>query len=78
MAPCEVFLKELPKQFHVNDDEMTPLCNFLTIKKRDVDLLTQEFIDDHDFVQRLISAGMFQKVKKDLEEKELKLKQTKK
>lgn len=78
VAPSEAFLKELPKQFHVNDDEMEPICKFLDVKKRDVDLLTQEFIDDHDFVQRLISAGLFQKVKKELEEKELKLKQTKK
>ena len=80
VVPSEVFLKELPKQFHPvdDDDEIAPICRFLDVKKRNVELLTQEFIDDHDFVQRLINAGLLQKVKKDLEDKESKAKKTQK
>lgn len=48
----EVFLKELPKQFHADDKEVFKLCSFLNIKTRDVELLTiQEIIDDHEFIQ---------------------------
>ncbi|KAK8857352.1 hypothetical protein M9Y10_015756 [Tritrichomonas musculus] len=78
VAPSEIFLKELPQEFHVNDEDTVPLCNFLNIKCRDVELVTQEISDNNDFVQRLIKAGLYEKFKKELEEKEKEMNQNKK
>ena len=70
VSPNEIFLIELPKEFNIDDPAVIPLSDFLNIKKRKVEILTKEYINDHDFVERAKKAGLFEKFLKELETKE--------
>ena len=78
VAPNEVFLCELPEAFRSDEKEVSVLCDFLQIKKRKVEVMTQIYKDDHDFVERLRANGMLQNVEKMLKDKESQNKQSKK
>lgn len=70
VSPNEIFLKELPEQFNIDDPAVPALADFLNIKKRNVELLTNDYIKDHDFVERAKKAGLLEKFIKELETKE--------
>ena len=72
VSPCEIFLVELPKEYSIDDPAISDLADFLKIKKRKVELLTSEYIEDHDFVERIKKAGLFEKFTRELKEAESK------